>query len=82
MTRLLQYGDQFQSVSLRNGIRSGGGLLTATSVVGVGSMSGQWSPFAKEGVAALSKGDGVPGYGDVCRQEGQWYRQTRKVVRQ
>ncbi len=72
------------SSQLVHGTESGASrwLLAATSVVGVGSMSGQWSPFAKEGVAALSKGDGVPGYGDVCRQEGQWYRQTRKVVRQ
>jgi hypothetical protein len=45
-------------------------------------MSGQWSLLAKEGVAALSKGNGVPSYGDICRQEDQWHRQTRKVVRQ
>ena len=47
------------------------GQLAATSVVRVGSMSGQWSPLAKKGIAALSNGKGDPGYGDICRQAVQ-----------
>ncbi len=56
--------------------------LATASIVGVGSMWGQWSQLAKEGIVELSNSNEDLGYGNISKQAGQYHQQLKKVVRQ